>query len=83
MSNNKLIIGAVAAVAALAVGGFAYSNMSGGSGQTSLSIPAAAQAEEVNLLPDIPLGGGRCADHDDRIRELHLPALREFPRYGV
>ena len=56
MSNNKLIIGAVAAVAALAVGGFAYSNMSGGSGQTSLSIPAAAQAEEANLLPDIPLG---------------------------
>ncbi|WP_376875548.1 DsbA family protein [Albirhodobacter sp. R86504] len=58
MSNNKLILGAVAAVAALAVGGYAFSSMNSGA-QGNLSVPAAAQAEEANLLPDIPLGSAQ------------------------
>jgi protein-disulfide isomerase len=53
MSNRKLIFGAAAAVAALAIGGFAL-NTNGA--QTGFATPTAASAQEVNLLPDIPLG---------------------------
>ena len=53
MSNTKMIFGAVAAVAALAVGGFVISQ---NGAQTSFAVPTAASAQEVNLLPDIPLG---------------------------
>lgn len=53
MSNTKLIFGAAAAVAALAIGGFAL-NKTGA--QTSIATPTAASVQEVNLLPDIPLG---------------------------
>lgn len=53
MSNTKLIFGAAAAVAALAIGGFALTKTGA---QTGIAMPAAASAQEANLLPDIPLG---------------------------